>query len=92
MHKHATSYIEQILEAMSHKTAACTATHLPSLKPSKFDEQDMWEKSGQTHKWHSIGPLHRDEQGVGQPAKTYLQQLCTDMRCNLEDLLGSDGW
>ena len=28
---------------------------------------------------------------VGRPARTYLQQLCTDTRCNLEDLQGVMG-
>ena len=26
---------------------------------------------------------------VGQPAKTYIQQLCTDTGCSLEDLRGA---
>ena len=33
---------------------------------------------------------------AGQPAKTYIQQLCADTGCSLEDLLGvmddRDGW
>ena len=35
---HATSYIEQILEVTSYKTAAI---NIPSLKPSNSDEQCM---------------------------------------------------
>ena len=33
---------------------------------------------------------------IGQPARTYIQQLCTDTGCRLEDLPGAmgdkDGW
>ena len=33
---------------------------------------------------------------VGRPTRTYIQQLCANTRCNLEDLLGTmddrDGW
>ena len=40
-------------------------------------------------------PSHRRAK-VGQPARTYLQQLCADTRCSLEDLPGAmdnrDGW
>ena len=35
LHKNAMSYIEQILEATSYKKSSCSATYLPSLKPSK---------------------------------------------------------
>ena len=35
LHKNATSYIKQILEATSHKNNICTDTYLPSIKPSK---------------------------------------------------------
>ena len=58
------------------------ATNFPSLKPFKSDEQDV------RHCWRS--------KGIGCPARTYLQELCTDKGCSLEDLLNamdnSDEW
>ena len=34
----------------------------------------------------SYGPLHMGAQELGQPARTYLQQLCMDTGYSLEDL------
>ena len=40
--------------------------------------------------------LSHGRANVGQPARTYIQQLCTDTRCSLEDLAGTindrHGW
>ena len=33
-----------------------------------------------------VDPSHRQAK-AGQPARTYIQQLCVDTRCNPEDLL-----
>ena len=54
------------------------------------------------HCWKSKGKLIRDVllgiplnrcASVGQPARIYLQQLCKDIGCSLEDLLGGrEGW
>ena len=38
---------------------------------------------------YSYGPLHTDEQGLGDSLETYLQQLCTDTGYNMEDLPGA---
>ena len=39
-----------------------------------------------THKWHTpMDPLHGRVK-VGRPAKNYIQQICADKRCSLEDL------
>ena len=44
----------------------------------------------------SYNTLAHVRASVGQPAKTYLHQLCTNTGCNLEDLQGAvddrDGW
>ena len=34
----------------------------------------------------SNGPLHTNIASVGQPARSYRQQLCTETRCSLEDM------
>ena len=33
---------------------------------------------------YSCGTPHMDEQRVGRPARTYIQQLCTDRGCSME--------
>ena len=74
------SYIKQILETISYKLAAVQAptTH-PKIR----------------HCWRSKDELISDVllwtpshgcASVGWPARTYLQQLCTDTGCSLEDL------
>ena len=72
------------------QNSSYTITYLPSLKPFKSVEQG--------HCWRSKGelisdilqwtPSHRWA-GVGHPARTYLQQLCTNSGCSLEDLLNA---
>ena len=65
LHKNATSYTEQILEATSHETSF-TATYLPFLEPSKRDEQDMPNNAGE-ERTNSLATfsnelLHKDMQ------------------------------
>ena len=47
------------------QNSSCTATYLPSQKPSKLDKQDMLDTAGEvrTNSWvtFSYGPLHTDE-------------------------------
>ena len=58
------------------------AIYLPSQKPFNYDKQDMWDTVKRA--------------SVGQPARSYLHQLCADRGCSLEGLLGvmdeRDGW
>ena len=70
------------------------ATNHPSRKPSKLDEQDMRDTTGEV-RTNSLavtsgGYLARSSKcsttSIGQP-RTYLQQLRTDTGCSLEDLL-----
>ena len=61
------------------------ATYHPSQRPSKLDEQDMWDTSGGASNVVLWTPLHGCA-SVGRPARTYLQQLCMDTGCSLEDL------
>ena len=64
-----------------------TATYLPSRKLSKLDEPG--------HCWRSRDELISDvllwtatygRAKAGRPARAYIQQLCEDTGCSLEDL------
>ena len=97
LHKNSTGCSEQILVATSHNTAAVQppTTHLenhPSRKPSKLDEQDMRNTAVEVRtgsKRCAPVDIHTDEQGFGQPDRTYLQQLCIDTGSGMEDLPGA---
>ena len=82
------------------QNSSCTATYIPSLKPSKSDEQDtrdtawrVWTNSSGTF---SCGPHHNDEHLLDEHVRTYLQQLCMDTGCSLVELSNSmddrDDW
>ena len=67
-----------------------TATCLPSRKLSKLDEPDT-----QDNCWTSRDELISDvllwtptygRAKAGRPVRTYIQQLCVDTGCSLEDL------
>ena len=53
------------------------ATNHPSRKLSQLDEPDMWDTA--TH----------GQAKARWPARTYIQQLCADTGCSLEDLPGA---
>ena len=69
---------------------SCTATYLPSLKTSHI----RWTRHVR-YCWRIKDKLiwapSHGHVSVGRPARTYLQQLCTDIGCSLEDLL-YDRW
>ena len=95
LHKNAMSYLEQILEATPHKTMAVwpLTSHFKN-HPSEINKTcgTLLEKQGQAHKWQSS--THGCT-SVGQPARTYLHQLCVDPGCSLENLRAMDdrdGW
>ena len=60
------------------------ATYLPSLKPSK-SEEDLVSKDELISDVLPWTPSHR-RTSVGRSARTYLQQLFTDTGCSREDL------
>ena len=72
------------------QNSSYTVTYLPSLKPFKADQEDMQDAAGDVKMsslaTFSCGLLHTDVQVLGCPARTYLQQLCTDTGFSLEDL------
>ena len=76
-------------------------SHLPPISKTIQVRQTRHVK----HCWRSKDELISDvfrwtpthgHNNVGQPAKTYLHQLCADTGCSLEDLPGAmddrDGW
>ena len=90
----------KILRPGSNTLENSSCTYYPSRKPSQLDEPDMRDMVGE-----EMDELISDvllwisshwRAKVGQPARTYLQQLCTDTRCSLEYLPGAmddrDGW
>ena len=66
--------------------SSCTATYHPSWKLFKLDEPDMQDTAGEVKsdvfQW---SPFHGWAK-AGQPTRTYIQQVCVDMGCDLEDL------
>ena len=84
----------RMLRAVFNKSlqnSSYTATYHPSWKLSKLNEPDMWDTVGEVRTnscdillWT---PLHGQAK-VGKPARTYINQLCVDTGCSLEDLPG----
>ena len=73
------------LEGSTPQNSSCTATYHPLRKLSKLDKPDKQDKFiSDIMLWT---PSH-ERAKVGRPGKTYIQQLCADTGCNLEDLLG----
>ena len=84
-----------------HPTKQQLHDHLPPI--TKTIEVRWNRHAG--HSWRSKDELISDillwtpshgRAKIGQPARTYTQQLCADTGCSLEDLLGvmddRDGW
>ena len=94
LHKNAASNTEQVLEATPHKTAAIRP---PTMKTIKV----RWTRHAE-HCYRSKDELISDilpwtpshgRPKTRRPARTYIQQLCTDTGYDLEDLLGAmDDW
>ena len=95
--RNAVSNIEQVLEATPHETAAVQPPPTHHKQLSKLDNAGHCCKNGD--KLISDIFLWTPSHGrakAGQPARTYIQQLCANTGCSLEDLLGAmddrDGW
>ena len=90
--KNATSYIEQILEATLHETipvrppTSCLINHSNKTKKTC---RTLPEKQERTHRRRSPMDPFTWTCNVGRTERTYLQQLCTDTGCHLEDLPGA---
>ena len=86
---YAASNIEQVMEAAPHKAGAVR----PLITDHKTIKVRRTKHAG--YCWRSKDelisdvPLWTSSHGrakAGQPARTYLQQLCADMGCSPEDL------
>ena len=90
LHKNAMSYIEQILEATSYETTALwPLTYLKTIQ--------IRQTRHAGHYWRSKDELINDIlqwtptygcATAGPLVRTYLQKLCADTGCSLEDLPG----
>ena len=87
LHKNVVSNIEQVLGATPHKA--------PNIRlPITKTIQVRWTRHA-IHCWRSRDELISDvlrwtptygQAKAGQPARTYIQQLCEDTGCSPEDL------
>ena len=86
-HKNAASWTEQVLVATSHKVAALRTPisktiHIRRTRHARYSRKSKgWLISGVLLWTPSQGRAR-----VRWPASTYVQQLCTDRGCRLEDL------
>ena len=93
LHKHATSYLEQIQPHSRKQQLNC---HLPLISKNI----QVWRTRHKGHNWRSKVELISDvplwtpidrHTSVGRPANNYLQQLRVDTGCILEELPGTLG-
>ena len=89
IHKNVATYIEKVMEAAPQKAAAgrSPTTHHETIK--------IRRTRFAVNCWRNRDELLRDvlqwtsshgRAKVGWPARTYIKQLCADMRCSPEDL------
>ena len=81
-----------------HPTKQQLYSHLPPITKTNQVRRTRYEE----HCWRSRDKLillltpSRGQGKAGRPARTYIQQLCADIECSLEDLLGvmdnREGW
>ena len=89
LNKNAMNYIEQILEATSHKNL----TPIPKtiqIRQTRHARHSRRSKEELISDVLLRTPAHRCA-SVGQQTRTYIQQLCTDTGCSLEELPGTIG-
>ena len=88
-HKNASSDTEQVLVAAPHQAAAVRppTTHHKTIKVRRTRHVGHFLRS--RDELISDVPLRTPSHGrakTERPARTYIQQLCTDTGCSLEDL------
>ena len=92
LHKNVTSNIEQVLAAAPYKAPNQLYGHQPPI--TKTIQVRRTRHAG--HCWRSRDELISDvllwtptydRAKAGRPSRTYIQQLCEDTGCGLEDLL-----
>ena len=82
-------------EGITQQNSSFTATYQLSRMLSKLDKPDMWDTAGEVRTISkAISSCRRAK--AGRSARAYIQRLCTDTGCRLEDLPGTmddrDGW
>ena len=75
-------YICVIRQQLSSRTAISKTIQIRRIRHAGHSWRSKDELISNVHLWT---PLH-GRTGVGQPERTYLEQLCTDWVCNLKDL------
>ena len=97
LHKNAASNIEQVMEAAPHKAAAVRSPITKTIQGRRTRYAGHCRRSrdeiiSDILQWTSSHGLAK----TGRPARTYIQQLCAEAGCNLEDLLEAmddrEGW
>ena len=100
LHKNAASNIKQVLEAAPYKGAPVRPFTTHHKIVSKLDEPDFAGRCWRSRDEHRSDillwiPSHGRAK-AGRIARTYIQQLCADIGCILEDLQGAmddrEGW
>ena len=92
LHKNATSYFEQIQEAMPlESTAVQPLTSYLKTHPSKT-KKTYWRSKDEIMSDVLLWTPTHGRAGVGRPTRTYRQQLCVDTGCTFEDMPGIDRW
>ena len=84
-----TTYIEQIQEATSHKTESVWSptSHLKPIQKRRTKHAGhSWRSKNEFISNFLLWTPSKWCASVGRPTRTYLQQLCTDTGCSLEDL------
>ena len=88
LHKIALSYIEQILEATSHKAAMYG--HLPPISKTiqrrRKHAGNNWRRKGNLISYVLLWTFSHGRASVEWPTRIYVQQFYTDTGCSLEDL------
>ena len=95
LHKNATCWFKQVLEATPNKIAAVQplAFHL-----TKQDERARynWRRKDELISVVLLWTLTLGLTSVDRPARTFIHQFCMDTRCSLEDILKTmddiNGW
>ena len=81
------SSIEQVLASTPHETPTIQTLAPPSRKLYKLDEPDTcWRSKDELISDVLLWTPTYGRAKAGQPARTYIQQLCEDTGCNPEDL------
>ena len=95
LYKNAANCIEQVLEATIHKTAAVRLTKTIQIRQT-LHVGHRWKSKDEFISYVLLWTPSHGREKVGRSDRTYLQQICADKGCSLEDLPGAmddrNGW